>query len=116
MGVFQFIADAFKLGRAMKPCYPELTPQQARDALRRIAQKRGETLAGLSRLIGCGDRYLETHIARGLARLASVYQHQQAALRKHRFYQPARPVFSRKRKRAPFVPLSSGTVEKIPEG
>ena len=42
-----------------------MTDENPRDALRRIAHERGESLAGLSRFIGRNDAYLQQFVTRG---------------------------------------------------
>ena len=42
-----------------------MTQENPREALRRIAQERGESLAGLSRMIGRNDAYLQQFVTRG---------------------------------------------------
>ncbi|RDE04703.1 hypothetical protein [Sphingomonas aracearum] len=46
-------------------------PANARAALRGLAAEQGETLAGLSRLIGAGDRYLDSFVRDGRPRQLS---------------------------------------------
>jgi len=42
-----------------------MSEENPRDALRRIARRRGETLASLSRMIGRNDAYLQQFVTRG---------------------------------------------------